>query len=168
MGMTLDEAIRCGIGHLHPDVVELNDRHRRATERPARLSTPQVAAVASPPGRWVVVIPRWAPTRLNVLMRLHWSARGRVLETEAALVALACEVAGVRPASRKRRITQRLTLTGRDKRRDDDGAWKGLLDACVKAHALVDDGPDWVEREPLQFERGTERRTMLVIEDIGT
>jgi hypothetical protein len=42
------------------------------------------------------------------------------------------------------------------------------LDHLVKARVLVDDGPDWVEREPLQFERGTERRTTLVIEDLGT
>lgn len=127
------------------------------------LGTP---APASLPGRWTVVIPNWHPTGLNELLCLHWAARRRRKRSDADLIAVYCGRAQVAAASRRRRITQRLTLAGNDRRRDDDNAWKSLLDSLVYARVLVDDGPDWVEKRPLEFERGRERKTTLVIEDL--
>lgn len=115
---------------------------------------------------YTVVIPDWHPTPLNALMRMHWAKRNRTVKTEYDYVWGYCFRAGIPKAKGKRRITQRLTLKGRDRRRDDDGAWKGLLDGLVKAEMLVDDGPDWVETTPLEFERGTQRKTTIIIEEV--
>lgn len=117
-------------------------------------------------GRWEVTIKRWHPTPLNVLMRMHWAKRARILTAEYAMVGAYFRGAHVPRATGKRRVTQRLTLAGRDKERDDDGAWKGLLDALVQAEMLVDDRRNLVERNPVEYMRGTERATTIILEDM--
>lgn len=127
---------------------------------------PRPKATPRPATTWTVEIPNFIPASLNVLMRLHWSRRIARTAREADLVAGYCFKVGVPMATCKRRVTQRLTLAGRDKIRDDDNAWKGLLDALAAACMLVDDGPAWVERAALIQERGPRRMTTLILEDL--
>lgn len=115
--------------------------------------------------RWEVSLPIHF-TSLNRLMRMHWSRRDRTLKDEALAILWFCNVAGVPIARGKRRVTQRITLIGRDRKRDSDNGFKGLLDGLVKARRLVDDGPDWVETRPIEHDRGAERKTVITLEDI--
>jgi hypothetical protein len=135
------------------------------TRKPAPPRRPRVVTTAKAT-RWEVVLP-FHPTRLNVLMRMHWSRRGRTAADEALVIGWSCNLAGVPPAKGKRRVSMRLTLAGRDKRSDPDARWKTTLDGLVKAGRLVDDSARWVELGPVEFERGAERKTTLFIEDVG-
>jgi hypothetical protein len=138
------------------------DRRAARAKVPAPREAPIEGRIG--PGRWRF----WLPVhfaRVNALMRMHWAGRNRTLGREAMWVALACAFAGIPPATGRRRVTQRITLVGNDRRRDDDGAWKGLLDGLVKARVLVDDGPDWVETAPVEYDRGKRRKTAVTIED---
>jgi hypothetical protein len=118
---------------------------------PVRVVLPQGRPVPEPD-------PRGGGAPCN---RLTAGPRGRRCRPRG----LACAFAGIPPATGRRRVTQRITLVGNDRRRDDDGAWKGLLDGLVKARVLVDDGPDWVETAPVEYDRGKRRKTAVTIED---
>jgi Holliday junction resolvase RusA-like endonuclease len=113
-----------------------------------------------------VVIENWRPVGLNELIRLHWAARSRRLKADYARVFAACFDAGVTRAKGKRRVSLAFVLKGQDKVRDEDNAWKGLLDGLTHAGAIVDDSPDWVERGGVLNGRGQARRTVINLEDL--
>ena len=50
--------------------------------------------------------------------------------------------------------------------RDPDASWKVILDACVAAGRLVDDGPQWCELGPVNYGRGPKRATTIILEEI--
>jgi Holliday junction resolvase RusA-like endonuclease len=127
---------------------------------------PRPKATPRPATTYIVEIPDFLPVSLNQLLRAHWRERHARMRREAALIVACCMLARVPPADGKRRVTQRLTLAGNDRERDDDNAWKALLDALVKGRLLVDDGPAWVERMPLRQERGPRRMTTIYLEDL--
>jgi Holliday junction resolvase RusA-like endonuclease len=116
-------------------------------------------------GPWRVEISGWHPPSLNALLTMHWAKRAKLKKKAHRLIRDACLSVPVVHATGRRRVTQILTLAGNDRIRDDDNAWKAVLDSLVKCGALVDDRPEFVETMPVQYERGTERKTTLIIED---
>lgn len=118
------------------------------------------------PTRWTVEIPDWHPSTLNNLLKRHWATRARIKKQDEEFILFYSLAAGVPKAKGKRRVGQVLTLARRDRRRDNDGAWKTVLDGLVKARMLVDDSPDWVETTEPTYERGRFRKTLIVIEEV--
>jgi hypothetical protein len=115
--------------------------------------------------RWEVRLPIYL-TSLNKLMRMHWSRRAGVLKDEAMVILWFCDLAGVPRATGKRRVSQRITLVGRNKACDPDNMNKSMLDGLVKAGRLIDDSARWAELGSVSFYRGREIETHLLIEDI--
>lgn len=84
------------------------------------------------------------------------------------MVAGYVRLAGVPPATGRRRITLSLVLGRRGKGPDPDGLWEVLLDSLVKCGVLVDDQIEWVDQAPVVFPyaRGDKISTTIMIEDI--
>ena len=115
--------------------------------------------------QWEVVVPSWTPPSLNKLLRMHWATRYRMGRVINRRIALACLVAKVPPATVKRRVSITLGYARKCRALDEDNAVKLLLDALVKAGALVDDSPEWLERGPYAV-RFDGQATYLEIEDV--
>lgn len=113
-----------------------------------------------------LVIERWRSPSLNATLRSHWAARARAVKTAAALIGIEAARQGVPKAKRKRRVSLRIALTPRQKPFDHDNSWKLLLDALVKAGLLIDDSPGWCETGAVEYERGPETKTVIVLEDL--
>ena len=128
-----------------------------------------VPADATPqPGRWVLEIPGWRPATLWELTKRgnHWSA-ARHKKKDRELVAAYALKAGIPPATTKRRVTMLQVRAGRQMPIDDDNAWKSVLDALVQCRLLVDDRPEWLERAPLEQEKGPRKLTRIILEDLA-
>jgi hypothetical protein len=117
-------------------------------------------------GRWEVEIPGFRPISLNVLLRTHWAKRTGLAASTLLIVGYHLKSAGVPKAAGRRRVGMRITLAGRDKPLDDDNAWKLVLDTCVATRVLVDDRREYVERTPVEYDRGPHRKTVIILEDI--
>lgn len=113
---------------------------------------------------FTVTISDFLPTRLNALLRMHWAKRGRVLRSEADLVAVAVRQVDVPRATGRRRVSLRFESPRTPA--DADGRLKGLLDALTACGALVDDGPGWLELGTVESVRGPARRTTICLEDL--
>jgi hypothetical protein len=59
-----------------------------------------------------------------------------------------------------------LTLAPRQRACDPDAFWKSTLDALVHAGLLVDDNRQGCELGEVRFDRGTARRTVIVLADL--
>jgi hypothetical protein len=109
----------------------------------------------------------WQPTRLNVLLRLHWGARLRALRGDADVVAAEAFRQGVPKAAGKRRVS----LTVRHRKGvaapDPDSLWKGLLDALTACGLLLDDDPAHCELGPVGYEVAPRRGLVVVLEDVA-
>lgn len=116
---------------------------------------------------YVIEIPDFLPATVNDLLRMHWAPRNRLLKEEAQLVALYARLAGVPPASCRRRVTIAFRAPGgrRAKVGDPEARFKGLLDALVKCGCLVDDSDEFLDLMPRVRERGAVR-TLIVLEDL--
>jgi Holliday junction resolvase RusA-like endonuclease len=112
-------------------------------------------------------IPNWRPTLCNELLNCgHWGQRHRRKRKDAEMVAGYALQAGVPVARGKRQISVVFTLSGRQRAFDVDAWQKALLDACVRAGLLRDDSPRWCELGSVEYVRGTEASTQIVLEDI--
>lgn len=118
-------------------------------------------------GRWVLEIPRWRPATLNELTKRgnHWSA-ARLKKRDREMVAGYAAKLGLPPATTKRRVTMLQVRAGKQRPIDDDNAWKSVLDALVQCRLLVDDKPEWLERMPLEQEKGPRKLTRITLEDL--
>jgi hypothetical protein len=113
-----------------------------------------------------LTIDNWHPARLNSWDGRHWSARARAKKNDAAVVALLALQQGLPKAVGKRRVTLRLTLAKGQRAGDPDAYWKSLCDALKHARLLVDDNRQHCVLEPVVFERGPRRKTVVTLEDI--
>jgi hypothetical protein len=148
MGLKYADAVRAGIAELHPD-------------------HPGSVAPAGPhgPGSWEFVIPGWHPTRLNELLGHHMKA-ARLKSRDREIVRDHCLLAGVPPASGKRRVTLRVVLAKGQRAGDPDCYWKSVLDALVSAGVLSDDNRQGVELAPVEFDRSRAKSTVIRLENL--
>lgn len=127
------------------------------------------------PKQWTVEIPDWHPIRTNELIGTHWKSVYKRKKEQHFLVAVEFWKASVPPADsimdyglskKKRRVTLTIILGPGQRGGDPDAYWKVLLDSLVKCHVLVDDRKEWVELEPVQYERGKKPATIITLEDL--
>ncbi len=132
-------------------------------------TTSPVSADTSRPGwRAVIEIPQWHPAKLNQLVGCHWAVRSKLKKRDWQIIAL--YASGYRSmattAAGKRRVSLVITLAPRQRGGDPDSYWKSLLDALVHAGLLVDDSPKWCELGPVEYRRGSEMATTIILEDL--
>lgn len=113
-----------------------------------------------------LTIPNYLPQPHNVLVRMHWAKRKKEMDECKALVAAYALAQAIPKATGKRRVTVKLVLGRRNKVRDGDSSFKLILDSCTADGLLIDDGPRWCELMPLVQERGRERATIIILEDL--
>ncbi len=113
-----------------------------------------------------LVIPGWHPCRLNELIGVHWATRVKLKRGDLDLVAAYAKMQSIPPATGRRRVSLRLTLAPRQRAGDPDAYWKSTLDALAASKLLVDDSRTWCELGEITFERGSERKTVIELEDI--
>jgi hypothetical protein len=117
--------------------------------------------------RWEIAIDGWRPASLNELLRGGpWGAH-RLKKRDREYVALFANLARVPRATVRRRVSLRIVLPPKQRRWDGDALWKSLLDACVRAGLLKDDGPKWCELGEIVYQRGTSLATTIILEDIS-
>lgn len=127
-----------------------------------------MTAVTPPGWRAVIEIPRWHPARLNQLLNSHWGLRSKLKKQDRAIVA--GHAGGFRSmatkATGRRRVSLVITLAPRQRGGDPDAYWKSLLDALVKNGLLIDDSRTWCELGPVEYRRGAEMATTIILEDV--
>lgn len=119
-----------------------------------------------------IVIPDFLPTSLNKLLRMHWSKRLKVQQSEWDLIAYYCAGSdnnpGIRRAlapDRRRRVHLQFEHTGK-RPPDPDNLLKTVIDGLVKCGRLVDDSQKWLDLETPTVVRGPRRRTVILMEDV--
>ncbi len=116
---------------------------------------------------YTLVVARWHPTRLNVLLNVHWAVRGRLRKADDATVKIAAHNAGIPRAVGKRRVSITIVLGPRQRGGDPDTAYqKSCCDALKNAGLIRDDNRQWMAIDPITYERCKERATRIVLEDI--
>ena len=119
--------------------------------------------------KWEVVIPGWHPTPLNKLLTCHWGKAGRMKKADKAVVFYAFRVLPktvIPLAKGKRRVHLTIVLGKGQRALDPDNCLKSLGDALVACGALLTDSRQGVEWAPVQFERGEQPATRLLLEDM--
>jgi hypothetical protein len=116
----------------------------------------------------VLTIRNWHPARLNQWDGRHWSVRHRLKRADREMVGICARLAGIPPATVRRRVSLVLTMAPRQRRPDPDCWWKSTLDALTACGLLVDDSPKWCELGRVSYERGAGRRTVVLLEDLRT
>lgn len=127
---------------------------------------PEPAPRGPDAGAYLVEIDGWHPPTLNSVMR--GSIRTRIAAGKRCdhVIAAALAVAGVPAAEGKRRVALSLGFPPGNSFVDVDAPWKALLDALVKAGALIDDSYRWCELAPIHQHRTTARHTLITLTDI--
>jgi hypothetical protein len=115
--------------------------------------------------RHVLDIPGWLPCRLNQLLG-HWHNRHRLKKADRETVGLYARLAGIPRARGKRRVSLVLTLAPRQRAADPDAFHKSLLDALTACGLLVDDNRQGCELGSVTFQRGRQKATTIILEDL--
>jgi hypothetical protein len=102
---------------------------------------------------YTLTIDNWHPARLNAWDGRHWAVRARLKRADREIIGLYARLAGIPPATGKRRVSLRLTLGPRQREPDPDAFFKSVLDALVHAGLLVDDDRHGVELGDVAFQR---------------
>ncbi len=110
-----------------------------------------------------ISVKHWIPTPLNKLMTCHWANAGRLKKLDLMVVEIASS--GLPKAKGKRRVRMTITLAKHQRAPDPDALWKTTLDALVHAGMLTDDNRQGVELDPVEFMRGTEQATTILLMD---
>jgi hypothetical protein len=153
VGLTYEDAVRAGIGHLHPDA-------------PGGQAAPDAGRVPATPGRYQVTVPGHPPT-LNSLMRGRLRCRMKLGRAWKSVAVKCCRDAGIPPARCKRRVRATVVLGPGQRGADPDAYQKALGDSLKAAGALKDDSRFWVEWWPVDYRRGDSAATVLVLEDMA-
>jgi hypothetical protein len=114
----------------------------------------------------VLAIDRWQPTRLNQLLHEHWGKANRRKKADRELVGFYALIGKVPPATGPRRVSLRITLAPGQRAGDPDSYWKSTLDALVGVGLLLDDNRQNCELGGIDFDRGPERSTAILLEDL--
>lgn len=115
---------------------------------------------------WTILIENWLPPLLNRSRGRHWSVGHKLTQQAAERLGWAKLAAGVPDATTRRRVAVTLILGPQSKKCDGDSL-KHFWDGCKHAHLIVDDSLEWLEAPPLAFERGPQKGTKIVIEDLA-
>lgn len=104
--------------------------------------------------------------RLNELLG-HWAKAARLKKRDRQWIALESRNQEIPLATGKRRVSLVVVLGPRQRRpMDPDALWKSLLDSCVHAGLLLDDGPRWCILGTVDYERGPHSEMRVVLEDV--
>lgn len=114
--------------------------------------------------RWEIMLPGYHPVTLNRLLGCHWAIAAK--RKKLWMRAIGLFSGHVPKATGKRRVALKVTLAPRQRAFDPDAPWKATLDALVRLGLLVDDNRQGVELGPVTFERGTDKATTIILEDI--
>lgn len=110
-------------------------------------------------------IDSWHPARLNQLMR-GWRTAHRLKKVDRNLISSYCIINRIPLANGPREVGITITLGPRQRAADPDAYWKSALDALVNANMLIDDNRQYCRCLPVEFERGTERATLITLRDL--
>jgi Holliday junction resolvase RusA-like endonuclease len=110
-------------------------------------------------------IPGWIPASVNQLLA-SVQARIRLKKLDRHMVCVYARLAGIPAAIGQRRLSATFAFAKGQRRCDADNLLKSLLDACVHAGLLKDDGPAWCELGVVQCVHGEYRGTTITVEDI--
>jgi hypothetical protein len=113
-----------------------------------------------------LILHNYHPVSVNTLLSLHPCSRGKIKRGEAAVIAGEALAQGIAKATGRRRISIRCEGWPRGKLADSDNLRKVLLDICVSAGLLLDDGPAQCEQGPLDVVRAQAWTTTVVLEDL--
>ncbi len=116
--------------------------------------------------RYVIKVPGWHPVRLNQLVGAHWGTRAKRKRADQALLSVYVRLAGVPPATGRRRVDLLITLGPGQRAGDPDAYLKSLLDALVVTGRLTDDNRQGVELGAVEFERGRQASTTISLTDL--
>jgi hypothetical protein len=116
---------------------------------------------------YTLVIPDFLPATLNQLLGLHWAERNRRKQSDAEFVYVYAAAAGIPRATGHRRVDLVITLEKGRRRPDRDAWWKVVLDSCVTAGLLVDDGPRWCTPGTVRYARGETATAITLTETEG-
>lgn len=111
-------------------------------------------------------IPRWHPPSLNSVRNRPWHAEYRAKRNMRDLLAAYFIMAGGEFATGKRRVSLTLVMGKGQRRCDRSNLTKLLNDAMKAARIIKDDGPKWLEESEIQYTRGAEWGTRIVVEDL--
>jgi Holliday junction resolvase RusA-like endonuclease len=111
-----------------------------------------------------LIIPNFLPARLNTLLG-HWGTRSKRKRADRDTIALAALLAGIPRATGPRRVSLVVTL-GPRRRADPDCFFKSVCDALTACQLIVDDSSKWLELGPVRIERGKEKSTTIILEDV--
>lgn len=118
-------------------------------------------------GRYVISIPNFHPTTLNKLLGSHYHAASRLKAGDTQMIGIYAYIAKVPKATGKRRLEIIITLAPGQRGADVDAYGKSTLDALVNLGMLKDDNRQWLELEPVKYERGAAKATTLILTDIS-
>lgn len=111
-----------------------------------------------------ITIPNWLPTRINELLNVHWSKAHRRKQQDFHI--LSGYVTNTPKASSRRRMTMTIVLGKGMRTGDNDAYFKSILDALVKLKLLINDSPNWLDLQPVKFQRAERSATIIELEDI--
>lgn len=114
-----------------------------------------------------IVIQNWRPWPDNKIAGgIHWAVRRKRKEQDANTVGAYALIYRVPPALDKRKVSLVVTLSGRQKPVDPLAYCKSLFDALVKCRMLIDDSQQFVEWGGIEFRKGKETATEIILEDV--
>lgn len=144
-------------------------RTRREIEAPppVAVSTLPILRPVEPGerGPWTCTVPGWLPANLNQYLRQHWSQVSKAKKETAETILVACIADRIPRATRKRKVSVRLSIPKGRRPPDEDNIQKSLRDGLVRAGALVDDSHEWCETGPFEVVVG-KLATIVILEDV--
>jgi hypothetical protein len=116
--------------------------------------------------QWTITIPAYTPTSVNKLLSLHPYSRSRAKRGDYELVAYYAKQAGVPPATGHRKVGLEVILGPRQRACDPDNLNKVFRDALKHAGLIVDDSKRWATFTEPVITRGSERATIITLEEV--
>lgn len=114
----------------------------------------------------ILVIPNWHPASVNQLLKVHWRRRKSLKDVDVQMVGVYARQERVPRAAGKRKIRVIITLGRGQRACDPDNYMKCLLDALKRSGLIKDDNRQWLECEPMEFNRANEKATTIILEDM--
>ncbi len=111
-------------------------------------------------------IPSWQPTPLNKLLNCHWATAGRRKKVDKNLICGYCLHNRIPIAQGPREVNLLIILGPKQRAPDPDAFHKSTNDALVHARMLIDDNRQFCRNGSVDFERGSERATVITLVDL--
>lgn len=175
MGLTKKQCEALGLGHLFPTATgpglargEAKPKPKSESDLPQGLGLKLLPpAQAGGPRSWTIEIPGWTPPSLNSLLYAHWTTARRTKQKAMATVAACCLETRVTRATGRRRVAITVTVKQSSHMLDADNVPKSILDGLTHVGALVDDRSEWCELVAPRVTVGPQKKTVIVLEEIG-